>query len=150
MSDDDLPCAVSSATINLGGFEIEVVQLSDGQRIITEDGLVSFFAFLDGADPDFGLKPSSVIRDPTGETGAPNLPTLAHVLLAIADAEGRLKVATTRFRIANAKGDEREEDRWSDIEAAIDDELSELRDRARAMIEAATGVSWEQIYGALA
>lgn len=87
-------------------------------------------------------------ESPTGEAGAPNLPTLAHVLLAIADAEKRAARATLQFYAAN--GNRRKEERWGDIGAAIDVELSELRDRARAMIEAATGVPWEQIYGALA
>lgn len=74
--------------------------------------------------------------------------TLAHVLLDLAE-QHRLNAECTR-RFYAAAGDREEEARQGDIGAAIDDRISELQSEAKALIREATGVSWEQLYEALA
>lgn len=49
---DDLPGEVSRATINLGGCEIEVVHLGNGQRIITAESFKRFLALLEQGGMD--------------------------------------------------------------------------------------------------
>jgi hypothetical protein len=74
--------------------------------------------------------------------------TLAHVLLDLAEQQ-RLNIECTK-RFYAAAGDREEEERQGDIGAAIDDRISELQNEAKALIREATGVSWEQLYEALA
>ena len=45
---DELPNVTHTGILRIGDCEIEVVQLDDGQRLITEDGLRSFMKFLNG------------------------------------------------------------------------------------------------------
>ncbi len=44
---DDLPYVTHSGKLKLGDEVIEVHRLSNGQTIITEDGLAAFFRFLE-------------------------------------------------------------------------------------------------------
>jgi hypothetical protein len=44
---DDLPYVTHSGKLKLGDEEIDVFRLSNGQTIITEDGLLAFFRFLE-------------------------------------------------------------------------------------------------------
>lgn len=69
--------------------------------------------------------------------------TLAHVLAELMLAEGELK----RLRLIPADAmTPAQEARWTSLE----DVTWLRRDEARAMIEAATGVSWDSIQEALA
>lgn len=76
--------------------------------------------------------------------------TLANVLLDIAEQNAANDENGRRCDAAYKAGDQAEEYRLSDVGAAIDRRLSDLHDEAKAMIEAATGVTWEQLYEALA
>jgi hypothetical protein len=73
--------------------------------------------------------------------------TLANVLLDIQSAN-RKREAADRMCRQSAVGSESEE-HWSDRYAEADDLLSDLQTEAKAMIEAATGVSWDQLSEAL-
>ena len=76
--------------------------------------------------------------------------TLANVLLEIAHQNTLNKQNHVRWDAAFKAGDRAEEEWQADIGAAIEQIISELEDEARAMIEAATGVSWEALYEVLA
>ena len=76
--------------------------------------------------------------------------TLANVLLEIAHQNTLNKQNHVRWDAAFKAGDRAEEEWQADIGAAIEQIISELEDEARAMIEVATGVSWEALYEALA
>ena len=43
---DGLPVATHRGVLRVQGLELECFQLSDGQRVISEDGVVAFFAWL--------------------------------------------------------------------------------------------------------
>jgi hypothetical protein len=74
--------------------------------------------------------------------------TLANALLDIQSAN-RKREAADRMCRQSAVGSESEE-HWSGRYAEADDLLSDLQTEATAMVEAACGVPWEQIYEALA
>ena len=46
MNNQELPRVVHEGTMNLGGMEIKVLHLSNGQRVITEDELDKALSFL--------------------------------------------------------------------------------------------------------
>lgn len=87
---------------------------------------------------------------PVIEATRPQARTLAHVLLDLAEQLRLNKECTARWDRAHKALERAEEDRQSDIGAAIDERIRELEDEAKAMIRDATGVSWEQIYEVLA
>ena len=45
---EELPREVSRGTMRFGDFEVEVVHLDNGQRLVTEEGMAQFVAFLHG------------------------------------------------------------------------------------------------------
>lgn len=67
--------------------------------------------------------------------------TLAHVLIEVATMDDALRAAERRWYCTRDDAD-------SDKAASLDDHVFALKDEAKAMIAAATGVSWEAIEGA--
>lgn len=47
MDEDELPREVSRATVNIGGCELDVVHLDNGQRIITAESMARFLDYLE-------------------------------------------------------------------------------------------------------
>jgi hypothetical protein len=76
--------------------------------------------------------------------------SLAHVLLDLAEQHRLNAECTKRSYAAYEAGDTEEEDRQGEIGSAIDDRISALQDEAKAILKATTGVSWDQLYEALA
>jgi len=76
--------------------------------------------------------------------------TLANVLLDLAEQNRLSGECNRRWDRAYAAGDRAEEERQSDIGAAIDQRISDLEAEAKALLLAATGVPWDQLYEALA
>lgn len=56
---DEIPREVSRGTIDIGGCVIEVVQLDNGQRIITAESMERFIAFLAGEAPMKNVTPDA-------------------------------------------------------------------------------------------
>jgi hypothetical protein len=48
----DLPTEVSRATVNIGGCELEVVHLDNGQRIITSESFERWLRMMEGGGLD--------------------------------------------------------------------------------------------------
>lgn len=48
---EGLPHATHAGVLRIGELELPVVQLSDGQRLVTEDGMRLFLAWLEGEQP---------------------------------------------------------------------------------------------------
>lgn len=69
--------------------------------------------------------------------------TLAHVLLDIAMAQRLVKHADQRC--SGAPEGSPDEEHWSNLAAGLDKRLTDLRDEARAMVESAIGVTWDQL-----
>lgn len=76
----------------------------------------------------------------TNVVAFPQTRTLAQVLAELMLAEGEL----TRMQSRGASVSAAEDARWTELE----DTIWLRRDEAKAMIEAATGVSWDAIEGA--
>jgi hypothetical protein len=56
VSGADLPKEIGRGTMQLGPIEIEVVNLDNGQRLISPDGLAAFFHWLETGEAQGPLK----------------------------------------------------------------------------------------------
>lgn len=53
---DDLPTEIGRGKFQLApGFEIEVIQLDNGERLVTEESMATFLEFLDQREPDVDI-----------------------------------------------------------------------------------------------
>ena len=46
---DDLPKEIGRGTMRIGELEIEVINLDNGQRLVTPEGVAAFLQYLEGA-----------------------------------------------------------------------------------------------------
>jgi hypothetical protein len=53
---DDLPREIGRGTMQIGPLEIEVVNLDNGQRLITPEGLAAFMHWLETGEASGALK----------------------------------------------------------------------------------------------
>jgi hypothetical protein len=53
---DDLPKEIGRGTMHIGPLEIEVINLDNGQRLVTPEGMAAFMAWLETGEATGPLK----------------------------------------------------------------------------------------------